>query len=226
MAPWAPDRRGPPPGSARGAGVLGGEPLGSLGSAPAASQTCLVASPLGAYVPSDKTTCVLPTAVQALAPTQPPGAGGAPSVAPRDDGRCAGAERGSCRRTPRGRSEKKAGDAPSSAAGPCRWEGRTSVTRAQGQGEGTRPGLGAPRPRRGEDLDRRSGTEFGSGPRTSSPRRTPPRSVHGAALAATLPQRGPGGGRAHRRPSSAVGRKTWRSGLQGRRGGSWVSPGR
>lgn len=129
-----------------------------------------------------------------------------------------GAERGSCRRTPRGRSEEKAGGAPSSAAWPGRWEGRTSVTRAQGQGEGTRPGLGAPRPRRGEDPDRRSGAELGSGPRTSSPRRTPPRSVHGAALAATLPQRGPGGGRAHRRPSSAVGRKTWRSGLRGRRG--------
>lgn len=89
-APRAPDRRGPPPGSVRGAGVLGGEPLGSLGSAAAASQTCLVASPLGTWVPSDKTTCVLPTSVQALAPTQPPGAGGAPSVAPRDGGQCAG----------------------------------------------------------------------------------------------------------------------------------------
>lgn len=152
-APRVPDRRGPPPASVRGAGVLGGEPLGSLGSAPAASQTCLVASPLGAWVSSDKTICVLPGSSQCLSRLSPllslRGPEGLP-VWPRGTvGGVLGAERESCRRTPWGRSEKKAGGAPWAAAGPGRWGGRTSARRAQGQGEGTRPRPGAPRPRRG-----------------------------------------------------------------------------
>ena len=219
--PRAPDRRGPPPGSFRGAGVLGGEPLGSLGSAPAASQTCLVASPLGAWVPSNKTICVLPGFSQRLSRLSPllslRGLERLP-VWPRGTvGGVLGAEQGSCRRTPRGRSEKKAGGAPSSAAEPGRWEvglrreGRRGRARGPGLGQGRRV-LGGARTRIG------GRAPVLEPPALTSPRPTPPRCIPRAALAATLAQRGPGGGRAHRRPSSAVGWKTWRSGLRGRRG--------
>lgn len=109
-------RRGPPQGSARASrggrsGALGVEPLGSLGCAPAASQTCLV--PSGRLRPKRQNDLcsprVLPTSVQTPFPAESPLAGGAPRVALREGGEvCQGVGRGSWGRNPSGRSEKTA----------------------------------------------------------------------------------------------------------------------
>lgn len=118
---------------------------------------------------------------------------------------------------PGGDRRRKPGAPPSPLPGPA---GGRSLRRGGRRGRARGPGLGRGRRVLGGARTRIGGRAPVLEPPalTSSPRPTPPRCIPHAALAATLAQRGPGGGRAHRRPSSAVGWKTWRSGLRGRRG--------
>lgn len=126
-------------------GALGVEPLGSLGSAPAASQICLVAfGRLGPKRPNDHCSPkVLPTSAQTPSPAQPLVAERAPRVAPWEGGEVVPGGRDGDRggRNPSGRSEWKA-TFPARRRRAFRWGGWAVAGRAR-SGAGARgPGPG------------------------------------------------------------------------------------